>query len=185
MRDQNVLVFTLLFSSLAFGRTLPNPAGLKVNYENPDPKVWKMNEEMGPTVDKDGKNKTRGYIMFKHTPIMDSNRRPIEPVFGIFYENNVKGPKDVTEYSVNFIGDKPYKPKTNLLGGYPNYSSDKNSVVFDGEYTREEVKHRIYLGYVFRGGTGVEVVADSTDGVFPQVQKEMLKFLKSVTLVSE
>ena len=103
---------------------------------------------------------------------------------GIFYEHKVTGPKDAVEYSVNYVGDKPFHTKTRLLGGYPKYSSDKSSVVFDGDYIREGVPHKLYLGYLFRNGTGVEIIADSTESVFSKVKGDMLNFLKSVQVVN-
>jgi hypothetical protein len=126
---------------------------------------------------------TKGVLAFKHSPILDSLGRPIEPIIAIVFEEIPDSIDiDVIEYSVPRIGTKPWGFKNDLLGGYPEYSSDINSVFFKGEYTREGVDHVVRLGYIIDDLFGLEIIADATEEVFPYVESDIASFMKSVRL---
>ena len=123
----------------------------------------------------------KGAMIFKHKPINDSQNRPVEPIIVLVYEK-VDEKIDVIEYSVSVLAEKPYKINRELLGGYPNSSSDKHSVVFKGNYEREGVKHRAILGYLLYNSIGIEIIGDATDEVFPKIESDIMIFLRSVKI---
>jgi hypothetical protein len=88
----------------------------------------------------------------------------------------------VTEYSASILEDKPFTIERTLLGGYPQYSNDKHSVVFKGTYLREGVKHVVILGYIFHNDVGIEIIGDATLSVFNLVENDINQFVKSVYL---
>jgi hypothetical protein len=120
----------------------------------------------------------KGVLMFKHKPIIDSKGRPVEPVIALVYEKTQE--KDVIAYSINALGQKPFKLKYELLGGYPDFSTSKYSVVFNVTYMREDIEHKIMLGYIVHNDIGIEIIGDSTEELYSQVENDIRKFLKSV-----
>lgn len=166
-----VVLFSLITLQPALGAQKK-----RIYYNNPNPDVWHLVQQEAPN------ERSNGVLMFKHTPILDSQGRTIEPVIGIVYAYDVKA-DDVIVFSTIRLANRPWGFKHKVLGIYPKYSDDKHAVVYEGEYVRGGVKHRVLLGYVYAGNTGVEIVADATEDVFPLVQKEMGEFVKSVKLL--
>jgi len=152
-----------------------NEFNSKINFNTLDSVDWVLTSNQLPS------SNSRGVLMFKHIPIIDSLERPIEPVIAILYESIIDS-IDVIEYSISLLGQKPYKLKYELLGGYPDYSSDKYSVIFKGEYLREDVKHLVLLGYILSENIGIEIIGDATEEIFPKVESDINYFLKSVNI---
>ncbi len=162
-----ILICNSGFSQYNINRYIP-----KISFEIPDKTNWTMVSD-----DIAGAN-AKGALIFKHKPIMDSKKRPVEPMIAVIYEKIAEN-IDVIQYSAGILGDKPFKIKSNLLGGYPDYSSDKHSVVFSGEYVRENVKHKIFLGYILCNNVGIEIICDATDEVYSKVESDFKRTLKS------
>ncbi len=169
-----ILFFTLLCYPLDAQTTI-RAFGSTIFFTKPDTIFWKLVEQKPP------EHGSKGVEMYKHTPIKDSKNRPIEPVIAIIYEE-VLDSIDVTEYSVGILGEKTFKLKYDLLGGYPIYSSSTQSVVFKAEYNREGVQHKINLGYILDNHVGIEIVGDATEETYPKVESDIKKFLKSVVV---
>jgi hypothetical protein len=127
------------------------------------------------------KQEKKGTLMYKHSPILDSSYRTVEPVIGIIYQY-LKDTVDAVEYSISNMGQKPYTIKYELLGGYPDYSSDKHSAIFKGEYLRDGVKHIVMLGYIVANNIGIEIIGDATSQVYGKVESDIKQFIKSVHL---
>jgi hypothetical protein len=93
---------------------------------------------------------------------------------------------DAMVYSLN--GLKNIQASLNLtwdiLGGYPDYSSDKHSIVYKARYTRAGSLHKVYIGYILYNGIGVVITADAIEDVFDQVDADMRAFIKSVVIQS-
>lgn len=123
----------------------------------------------------------KGSIKFKHKPIVDSLGRPIEPVIALLYENS-PDTIDLIVYSINTLANKPFKLNYKFLGGYPEYSSEKISVVYEGKYINSGEKHRLNIGYILHNDIVIEIICDATDGVYNEVEKEFKEFIKSVRL---
>ena len=138
----------------------------------PDVESWNLITDSGP------KQGSKGLLMFKRKPILDSMNRQVEPVMAILYEQNPEA-KDAIEYSVGLIGTKNFKLKWQLLGGFPEYSLDKHSVVFEGTYYRDSIEHSVLIAYILCNNVGVEIICDSTTEIYPQVEKEMSEFIKA------
>ena len=146
----------------------------KISFDKPDTSVWILNMDKLP--DKESK----GLISYLRKPVYDSLGRSIRPMMAIVFEN-LKDSIDAVAYSANYwFGNNPYHVKYNLLGGYPDYSSDRFAVMFDGVYYRSGVKHKVMMGFIVRYKIGIQIICDSVDDVFLQVESDMKKFIKSV-----
>lgn len=173
MKIAILLIFLFISSSIAWGQTTINAFGSKIFFTDPNETAWKLTQKIDPS------ESSKGLRMFKHEQIIGSTGLPVEPVIALVLEK-VTEPIDAIEYSVNGLSNKPYKLKWDLLSGYPNYSSDKNSVVYKIEYTLSGVLHKGYLCYILHKNVGIEIIADSTGDIFKKVESDMLAFFKSV-----
>jgi hypothetical protein len=148
-------IFTLLFfvsSGFAWAQTSIeiDAFGNKIKFTKPDEKVWNLVKETAPN---EGE---KGVLVFKHEKIMGKKGAPSEPVISLIYEQVPKS-MNAAAYAMKGLEDieKSLKIIWELLGGYPDYSSDQHSVV---------------------------IIADSTDDVFKQVDEDMSVFIKSVVI---
>lgn len=171
-RKLSLFLFFILGSTV--GLTQPNIQKFspRISYVAPDKAAW--------TLIKDELNadQSKGVIMFKHTAIKDSKGRSIEPGIIVNYER-VKQKLDPKQYSVKALYDKKFKPNREYLGGYPLFSSDRHAAVYKGNYTRDDIKHSVVLGYLLFDSIGIEIIGDATEEVFPTVKAEMLQFIKT------
>ena len=171
-----VLLF-FAFSSVAWGQTSIDAFGKKIKFTIPDEKVWKLVQETTPS------ENSKGSLMFKRTPITGPKGLEVEPVLALIFEQ-VTEPIDTIVYSANGLmsHSEKFNLKWNLLGSYPEYSSDQHAVVYKAEYTKSGFLHKVYLCYILYNNLGVQIIADSTDDVFDQVDEDMRAFIKSVVV---
>lgn len=169
-----IIFFSLILLSFrGISQVSNNQIISKIVFVKPNTVNWILaNNDFSP-------EKMRGAIVFKHRPIADSKGRLIEPMIALVYEN-VNEKMDVIEYSINLLSNNPYEINRDLLGGFPDYSSDKHSVVFKGDYLRDGVKHKVYLGYILYNKIGIEIIGDGTDEIFQSIDADIKKFIKSV-----
>ena len=175
MKVAILTIFLIISSSAVWGQTTIDAFGSKISFISPNEKVWKLTQKIEPS------KSSKGLRMFKHEKIIGTVSLPVEPVIALIFEQVIE-PIDTIEYSVNRLSNKPYKLKWDLLGGYPDYSSDKHSAVFKFEYTRSGILHKGYLCYILFKNVGLEIIADSTFDVFEKVAPDMRVFIKSVTI---
>ena len=176
--------YFLLFNSLAFGLLASGQSNGTIEYlaiknqiptvrfNLPDVREWNL------IVDASPEPGNKGVLMFKHKPIdIECSDCKVEPVIAVLYEP-IPDSLDAVAYSVNCLGTKPYQLDYTLLGGYPEHSGDKYSVVFDAQYVRDEVEHTVILTYITNHNFGIEIICDSTTEAFPTVEEEMRTFVK-------
>jgi hypothetical protein len=118
-------------------------------------------------------------LMFKHSPIKDPEGRPIEPVIAAICEP-VTDSSDVIMYSIRKRTQVPFDVKKVLTAQGGDFTH-RNSVGFDGEYTRGSVVHKVVVGHLRHQGVGIQVICDSTDGVYDKVEADMRGFMRSIT----
>ena len=174
-------LFTLLFlvsSNFASAQTaVINAFDSSIIFTNPNEKIWTLVKEADPGED------TKGVRVFKHTKITGDKGASTEPVISLIFEQ-VPISMNAALYAMEGLEDikKSLKITWNLLGGYPDYSSDRHSVVYKARYKRSGVPHRVYICYILYNNTGVVVIADSSKDVFEQVDDDMRAFIKSVVI---
>jgi hypothetical protein len=61
-------------------------------------------------------------------------------------------------------------------GGDFSYS---NVIGYEGEY-QKEVLHKVLIGHMRHEQAGVQIICDSSDGVYDQVEADMRSFMRSV-----
>ncbi len=146
--------------------------GSKIVYSRPDAAQWKvMHDGIHP--------KSKAYLLtFQHVPIKDAQGREIEPVMALICESTPGSP-DVIQYSISKRVGAPFDVNK-VLTPQEGYFTHKNSVGYMGQYQRGSVLHRVIIGHLRRRDVGVQVICDSTDGVYEKVESDMLQFLRSV-----
>jgi hypothetical protein len=142
-----------------------------------DEKVWTLVQGTAPS------ERSKGSRMFKHEPIIGTKALPVEPVLALIFEQ-VTQTADTILYSLNGLikHQQSFQLKWNILGGYPDYSSDRHPILYKAEYTRSRFLHKFYLCYILYKNIGVEIIAHSTGDVFDQVDADMQAFIKSVVI---
>jgi len=166
--------FILFLPVLCLAQNSIEVGHAQIVYSKPNDSLWVLDKFESPT------KKSRATIMFKHIPILDSLNRPVQPAIGIHYEE-VTEKMDCIEYALNFIGLYPFHKPMPVLG-YPKYSSNKNSLVYLGEYTRYEVNHKVIIAYILDKHVGIEIIMDATSELYPKVESDMLLFLKNIII---
>ncbi|GEM_PF-2101272 len=173
-------ILTILFvvsSGIAWAQTSIDAFGNKIIYTKPDEKVWTLVKETDP-----GEGK-KGIRVFKHEKIMGKKGVPSEPVISLVFEEVPKS-MNAAAYALKGLEDieRSLKITWELLGGYPDYSSDQHSLVYKAKYSKSGTPHRVYLCYILYNNTGLVIIADSAEDVFKQVDADLLAFIKSVVI---
>jgi len=116
-------------------------------------------------------------LMFQRKPIEDAQGRRVHPVIAVICER-IKEPLDVINYSIAARVQVPFDVKKVLShqGGDFTYS---NVIGYEGEYEKE-VLHKVLIGHMLHEQVGVQIICDSSDGVYDQVEAEMRSFMRSV-----
>ncbi len=145
--------------------------GSTIDYVRPDPAKWNL-------VSKGLDARSKGYLhMFEHIPIKDAQGRSIKPVIAIICET-VPDSLDVIRYSISKRAHTPFKV-TKVITFQDGSFGYRNSVGYEGEY-RRGVDHKVFVGHMRHGKVGLQVICDSTDGVYSHVESDMRSFLRSI-----
>jgi hypothetical protein len=170
------LIF-LLSSVVVSAQTTIDAFDTKIIFSKPDEKVWTLIKETDP-----GEN-SKGVRMYKHAKIMGNKGAPTEPIISMVIEK-VTNTTDAMVYSLN--GLKNIQKSLNLtwdvLGGYPDFSSDKHSIIYKARYFQGGLTHKAYICYILYNGTGVVITADAIEDVFSQMDSDFLAFIKAVSI---
>lgn len=167
-----VAIILLLLSAPAHALETFTANGATVVYAQPDQAKWNFVKN-----GVDSKSK-KFLVMFQHNPITDAQGRQIEPVIALICESAEDAP-DVIKYSIFKRTQVPFDVKKVLT--YKDGSlTYKNSVAYEGEYVKG-VKHKVFVAHMLHGKAGVQIICDSTEGVYDKVEKDMRSFLRSVT----
>jgi hypothetical protein len=146
--------------------------GSTVIYARPEPAQWNL-------VHSGMDAKANAFLLlFEHSPIKDSEGREIKPVIAAICEP-VTDSSDVIMYSIGKRAQVPFDVKKVLTPQAGDFTH-KNSVGYDGEYSRGVI-HKVIVGHLRHQGVGVQVICDSTDGVYDKVEADMRGFLRSIT----
>jgi hypothetical protein len=171
---QKSILFLLVFFQLAIlaeAQESFTAHGSTILYTSPDSANW--------FVVKNGiDEKSQKYLlMFQRKPIEDAQGRRVHPVIAIISEP-VKDSVDVIRYSVAARAQVPFDVKKVLSyqGGDFAY---QNAIGYEGEYKRG-VLHKVLIGHMRHKQVGVQIICDSTDGVYDKVEADMRSFLRSV-----
>jgi hypothetical protein len=116
-------------------------------------------------------------LMFQRKPIEDAQGRRVHPVIAVICEP-IKEPVDVIQYSIGARVQVPFNVKKVLShqGGDFSYT---NVIGYEGEYEKE-VLHKVLIGHMRHEQVGVQIICDSSDGVYDQVEADMRSFMRSV-----
>jgi hypothetical protein len=160
------------FACIAAAQESFTAHGSTVMYDRPDPAQWNLVHNAMDA-------KANAFLlMFEHIPIKDAQGREIKPVIAAICEA-VTDSSDVIMYSIRKRSQVPFDVKKVLTPQGGDFTH-RNSVGFDGEYDRGVV-HKVIVGHLRHQGVGVQVICDSTDGVYDKVEADMRGFLRSIT----
>jgi hypothetical protein len=147
--------------------------GSTVTYARPDPANWKL-------VHNGIDERSKAYLLaFQRNPIKDAEGRPIEPVIALICES-VPESLDVIRYSIAKRGQVPFDVKR-VISAQDGSFTHRNSVGYEGEYKKGSVVHKVLVAHMRHGKAGLQVICDSTDGVYDKVEEDMRSFLRSIT----
>ena len=167
-----VLILLFLFDGVTHAQESFTAFGSTVTYTRPDSNKWNL-------VSNGMQGKSKAYlVMFEHQPIKDSLNRDVKPVIALICES-VPESLDVIRYSIWKRGQTPFKVNK-MMAHQDGSFTYKNSVGYEGEYKKDSVIHKIFIGHLRHGKVGIQLICDSTDGVFDKVEADMRSFLRSI-----
>tara|TARA_B100000809_G_C14872649_1_gene436127 strand:+ start:70 stop:603 length:534 start_codon:yes stop_codon:yes gene_type:complete len=173
IKQISLYFFLILLTKTGFSQFKLNEWVDEIKYTIPDTNDW-VQVSKYPAIPL-----MNGEVQFIHTPILDPLQRPVEPIIALLYQERPDS-IDLIMYSANAIGSKPYRLNYTPFPGYPDYSIEKSSIFFKGNYYRSGIKHTIIIGYIIHNDLLIELICDSTDLVYKEVESDFLKFIKSV-----
>lgn len=140
--------------------------GKVVSFEPPSAE-WKKSDEQSTS--------TKGMLMFKRSPIKDSNGLSVQPVLSIVYEVTPSSVKNIDDY-VKYAREKSqYKVETAI-------QLENGTVVFFCSYSASGVAHSLTIGHLYSSGFGVQVISDTTVSLLSQLNEEQKAFISSVKI---
>lgn len=173
MKAGIAVVFTLFYlAAAAQAQESFSVHGSTVLYTRPNAASWRLvKNEMDP-------KSNIFLLMFEHNPIEDSQGRRIRPVIALICEP-VKDSSNVVEYSIRKRVHVPFNAKAMLTPqkGHFRYPA---SVGYEGEYDKG-VLHKVFVAHMRHKDVGVQIICDTTEGVYGKVEADMRSFLRSVT----
>ncbi len=171
------IAYLLLLPHFAISQDLAyvQAYGSKIYFAPPDTSRWDLFENSMDST-------THKYVlMFKSAPITDDLGRPIQPVLSIVVES-VKDSSDVTHYSIWKRTQVPFNVTKVMACDTINFSwfACPNVIGYEGDYKRSGVLHKVFVVHMRKAAVGVQIICDSTDGVFRKVESDMREFIRSV-----
>jgi hypothetical protein len=168
-----ILTLSLFAFSIATSQELTyvEAFGSRIYFELPDTSRW--------FPDENGMQSSEKYLlMFKRSPILDSLGREVQPVIAAIAEK-VNDSLDVITYSLLKRTQIPFSVKK-VLTYEDSCFAQRNAVGYEGEYNRQDVIHKVFVVHMRYGSVGLQLVCDSTEGVYTAVEADMRRFIKSV-----
>lgn len=164
------LVFPIILSAqenlIAFG--------VKIMYKNLNTEKWKKDRSESSAL------RNSGMISYKHVPIRDSVGRTIEPMIAIIYE---KLPSDSIDL-ILFSAQKRMNTRFEVdqVFSRENFNLKcKNTVGYYGHYEKGVV-HKVIVAHMVFKDVGLQIICDSTEEVYDQVNEDMERFVSSVDI---
>ena len=145
--------------------------GSKIYFEPPDTSKWEMS-------DNSAQSETMHLLQFIHAPIADSEGHEIRPVIAIIAEK-VTDSVDVVTYSIAKRLKVSFKV-VKVLTPQDSCFDFQNAIGYEGTYDSHGVLHRVIIAHMRHAEVGLQVICDSTDGVYSSVVHEMRRFIKSI-----
>jgi hypothetical protein len=150
--------------------------GCSISYQVPDAANWQhVKSEVYP-------DKKAGLVLYKHKGIKDDQGRNIIPNMAIIYER-LPEPTDAIRYSIAKRIGQPYDVKA-VRSWQDGFLTHKSGVGYEATYNDPQVRgllHKVFVAHMVNEQTGVQVICDCTEGVFPKTEADMRQFVKSVT----
>jgi hypothetical protein len=147
--------------------------GSTVVYAKPDTSKWNILRNETDSASK------KYVVQFKHAPIKDAEGRDIEPAMAIISEPVTDG-SDAIAFSALKRATMPFTVKK-VFSHEDGGLTCKYAVGYEGEYTRGDVLHKVFIAHMRHKEAGIQVICDSTDGVYSHVEQDMRDFVRSVT----
>ena len=145
--------------------------GSRIYFEPPDSSRWGLS-------DNSSKSPTMHLLQFVHFPIADSAGNEIRPVIAVLAEK-VPDSVDVVAYSIAKRLDVPFSV-VKVLTFEDSCFAFRNVVGYEGTYESHGVLHRLFIVHMRHAKVGLQLICDSTDGVYTKVEQDMRRFIKSV-----
>ena len=139
--------------------------GILATCSNPNKKRWFDSSSEFPS--KDGVR----VIVLKRTSLRDSSGIDVRPVISIILEQLPRGITDLESYSS--LKSNPLPIESNKI------VKSKERYIIHGTSNYGGNKHIILQSFTIQGSTGIHVVCDSFETVFPRVEEDFLFWVES------
>jgi len=116
--------------------------------------------------------------MFKSRSIRDSQGREVQPVIAVIVES-VKDSSDVIVYSIQKRASTAFTVNK-VLSFEDGYFTHRNSIGYEGEYKKQDIIHKLLIAHMREKSVGLQVICDSTDDVYNQVEQDMRNFILAI-----
>ncbi len=167
-----ILFAAFLFAAVVQAQESFTAHGSTIVYTRPDASNWIVKKnELDP-------KSNIFLLMFERNPIEDAEGRRVRPVMAIICEP-VKDLSNVIEYSIRKRAQVPFDVK-DMLSYQHGHFTYPNAIGFAGEYEKGVV-HKVFVGHMRHKDVGVQIICDTSDGVYDKVEADMTKFLRSIT----
>jgi hypothetical protein len=172
-----IIALLILFPFCGFSQELTyvQVYGSKIYFAPPDTSHWELVENSMDS------SSHKYVLMFKSEPITDNLGRQIQPVLSILVEF-IKDSSDIISYSIWKRTQVPFEVKKVMACDTINFSwfACPNVIGYEGVYPKGDVIHRVFVVHMRRAAVGVQIICDSTDGVYDKVEFAMRDFIRSV-----
>ncbi|HMK34170.1 MAG TPA: hypothetical protein VK463_03815 [Desulfomonilaceae bacterium] len=173
MKKAIVVALVFFFAGVAEAQDSFTAHGATVIFHPPDLRKWNL-------VHKGMDAKSNKFLlMFKRSAIKDSEGREIEPVIAVICEA-VLDSSDMIQYSIRKRTQVGFDVKK-VLTHQDGSLTCRNAVGYEGEYEKGSVLHKVLVAHIRHKEAGLQVICDSTDGVYGKVEADMKNFLRSIT----
>lgn len=177
MKQTIFVILLLSVSQVGYSQDSISAFGSVVIFKPPDSTSWNL-------VQRGMDEETHKYvIMYKHNPINDAGGRSIEPVVAVLCEE-ISEPMEIIKYSL-WKRQQVSFTVNGILSKYTQELSYWNAIGYEGEYSKDDIVHKILIGHFRHKRLGAQIICDSTEGVYDKVDRDMRAFLKSVSFTDE
>lgn len=145
-------------------------------YQPPDSSCWNI------VMDEFDKDTGVGIRMFKRSPLIDPEGNAIEPVIAVIYEKLPSDSEDLIVYSTRLRATQGARFQIDSIEPPQKLGMKyERAIFYDGHYLKGPVRHEILVVHMMKGDIGVQIICDSTDGVYDRVAEDMMAFIRSIS----
>ena len=139
-------------------------ANTAIQIQNPNPTVWREVDRRSDP------ERGKGMVMLKRETLKGSDGVAIQPVLSVVFERLPKGIDSVREYAKFARQRTPFQ----VL----RIDESNNSVIYRCRYNNG-MEHRVTIAHYLFKDIALQLIADTTESVLPQVESDIEQFISN------